>query len=199
MRNSSHSSHQHVGEGASDDSDSSNSAREDSDCVKETALRPPISPYQATTVIHTTPSPLSHIAGRQKWPEDKADNDKGELPPSLGSLPNYSIISLRSLRTSDIPSIPLPFSLIWRRRSSILVTFPLSIPGGSKIGVGCTIGIVTSFRLSSSHPLANVPLFYRCCAIGKPVWVDPYRLGGWVDHDGVRSKTEPTSCDITIG
>ena len=23
--------------------------------------------------------------------------------------------------------------------------------------------------------------------------------GGWVDHEDVRSKTEPTTCDITIG
>ena len=99
---------------------------------------------------------------------------------------------------------PFYWSIVLRRRSSsILATFPFSILGGSNIGVGCTTSTLTSFvtssRLSSSHPLANVPLFYRCCAIGKPVWLDPDRLERWVDHDGVCSKTEPTSCDITIG
>ena len=40
IRNSSHSCHRHVGEGASDDSDSSESVREDSDSEEETGLRP---------------------------------------------------------------------------------------------------------------------------------------------------------------
>ena len=41
MRNSSHSSHRHIDEGALDYSDSSDSRREDSDSDEETGLRPP--------------------------------------------------------------------------------------------------------------------------------------------------------------
>ena len=69
--------------------------------------------YQATIVLPTTPTPLSHIADRQQWTEDEADDDKGESSsPSLGSLPKCSIISLRSLfiPSSDIPSIHLSLS-----------------------------------------------------------------------------------------
>ena len=60
--------------------------------------------YQATKVLPTTPIPLSHIADRQQWTEDEADDDKGESSPSLGSLLKCSIISLRSLfiPSSDI-------------------------------------------------------------------------------------------------
>ena len=63
--------------------------------------------YQATKVIPTTPILLSHIAGRQQWTEDEADDDKGESSPSPGSLPKCSIISLRSLL------FPLPTSLLF--------------------------------------------------------------------------------------
>ena len=90
MRNSSHSSHRHVGEGALDDSDSSDSARGDSDSDEETGLMPLISPYQATRVIPTTPSPLSHVAGRQRWTEDELDDDKDESSPSPGSTDTES-------------------------------------------------------------------------------------------------------------
>ena len=102
MRNSSHSSHRHIGE------------------VPWTTLVHLIvyektqiatkTSYQATRAIPTTPGPLSHIAGRQQWTEGKADNEKGELSPSPRSLPNRSIISLRSPCSSDIPSIRLSLS-----------------------------------------------------------------------------------------
>ena len=130
------------------------------------------------------------------------------FPASLASLallpiplPNYPIISLHSLRSSDIPPIRLSFSSpIWRQRSSILVTSLLSILNGSNFGAGCTTGMlicfVTGFRLTSSRPLPNALFFDRCCAIGKPIWLDPNRLEGWVDHDGVRSKTKPRSCEL---
>ena len=102
MRNSSHSSHRHIEE------------------VPRTTLVHLIvyektqiatkTSYQAMRVIPTTPGPLSRIAGRQQWTEDEADNDKGELSPSPRSLPNRSMISLRSPRFSDIPSIHLSLS-----------------------------------------------------------------------------------------
>ena len=90
MRNSSHSSHRHVGEGALDDSDSSDSVREESDSNEETGLKPLISPYQATRVMPATPSPLSYVTGRQQWTEDEADDDKDESSPSPGSTDTES-------------------------------------------------------------------------------------------------------------
>ena len=41
--------------------------------------------YQAKKVISTTPTPLSHIAGRQQWTKDEADDDMGESSSSPGS------------------------------------------------------------------------------------------------------------------
>jgi hypothetical protein len=71
-------SHRHVGEGALDDSDSSDSDNaqkenkaEGGSSDEESGLRPLISPYHSTTVVSTTPSPLSHVAVQQQWSEDE--------------------------------------------------------------------------------------------------------------------------------
>jgi WD repeat-containing protein 24 len=87
-----HDSHRNVGEGALDDSDSSDidkgekeNKAEDGSSDEETGLRPLISPYQPTRVVPTTPSPLSHVAVQQRWSEDEEDgNEDDEAPPSPG-------------------------------------------------------------------------------------------------------------------
>ena len=139
MRNSSHSSHRHIGEVPW-------TTLVHLIVYKKTQIATKTS-YQATRVIPTTPGPLSHIAGRQQWTEDEADNDKGELSQSLGSLPNRSIMSLRFPRSSDIPSIRLSL-------------------------MGTLTSFEIGFCLSSSHSLANALVFDRCWAIEKPVWLD---------------------------
>jgi hypothetical protein len=94
-----HGSHRHVGEGALDDSDSSDGgdgpvedkADGGGSSDEESGLRPLISPYQSTRVVPTTPSPLSHIAGQQQWTEDEEDDgDDDDVSPSPGSTDTES-------------------------------------------------------------------------------------------------------------
>ncbi|EGN95979.1 hypothetical protein SERLA73DRAFT_93871 [Serpula lacrymans var. lacrymans S7.3] len=95
----SHSNLRHVGEGALDDSDSSeNDDSEDpgkdgycSNSDEETGLRPLISPYTKPTRVPTHPSPLSHIAGQEEWTDDEGeDHSEGEASPSPGSTDTES-------------------------------------------------------------------------------------------------------------
>jgi hypothetical protein len=88
-----------VGEGALDDSDSSESddgqqkgKAEGESSDEESGLRPLISPYQSTRVVPATPSPLSHVAGQQRWTEDEEDDedDNDEASPSPGSTDTES-------------------------------------------------------------------------------------------------------------
>jgi hypothetical protein len=75
----------HVGEGALDDSDSSGSVGKGGDDAilsessdEGSSLRPLISPALGPTgVIPANPSPLSRVAGQQRWTEDEADGAKG--------------------------------------------------------------------------------------------------------------------------
>jgi WD repeat-containing protein 24 len=93
-----HDSHRNVGEGALDDSDSSDidtgekeNKAKDGSSDEETGLRPLISPYQSTRVVPTTPSPLSHVAVQQRWSEDEEDgNEDDEASPSPGSTESSS-------------------------------------------------------------------------------------------------------------
>ncbi|KIM74206.1 hypothetical protein PILCRDRAFT_711720 [Piloderma croceum F 1598] len=93
-----HDSHRHVGEGALDDSDSSDSDKEQKEnkvdggsSDEESGLRPLISPYQPTRVVPTTPSPLSHVAVQQQWSEDEeGGNEDNEASPSPGSTESSS-------------------------------------------------------------------------------------------------------------
>jgi len=93
-----HDSHRHVGEGALDDSDSSDGNEEQKEdkaeggsSDEETGLRPLISPYQSTRVVPTIPSPLSHVAVQQQWSEDEEDGKEGdEASPSPGSTESSS-------------------------------------------------------------------------------------------------------------
>jgi hypothetical protein len=92
-----HDSHRHVGEGALDDSDSSDGDNEQKknkaeggSSDEETGLRPLISPYQSTRIVPTIPSPLSHVAVQQQWSEDEEDGKEDEASPSPGSTESSS-------------------------------------------------------------------------------------------------------------
>ena len=125
MKNSSHSSYRHVGEGALDDSDSSDGVQEELDSNEETGLRPSIPPYQATRAIPPTPSPLSHATGRQQWMEDEGDDEKDESSPSPGSTDTDSDggpggkSSPRKKRQSRVNSL----KKYTRNRSSTVASF----------------------------------------------------------------------------
>jgi WD repeat-containing protein 24 len=102
----SHGSHRHVGEGALDDSDSSESDRavreagEGGEALsdEESGLKPLISPYpSARVVVPATPSPLSHVAVQRQWTEDEGDGDGDDASPSPGSTDTDS----SSSRSSD--------------------------------------------------------------------------------------------------
>jgi WD repeat-containing protein 24 len=102
-----HGSHRHVGEGALDDSDSSESnhaVREageggEASSDEESGLMPLISPYlSARVVVPATPSPLSHVAVQRQWTEDEEEGygDGDEASPSPGSTDTDSSSSSSS-------------------------------------------------------------------------------------------------------
>jgi WD repeat-containing protein 24 len=80
----SHGSHRHVGEGALDDSDSSETDRAvreageggEGSSDEESGLNPLISPYlSARVVVPATPSPLSHVAVQRQWTEGEEEGN----------------------------------------------------------------------------------------------------------------------------
>ncbi|KAG5651448.1 hypothetical protein H0H81_008606 [Sphagnurus paluster] len=98
----------HVGEGALDDSDSSSASGSDGGnevnnhegfSDDESGLQPLISPNLLLSRGVPTPSPLSRVAGKQRWTEDEGEEreeeDADESSPSPGSTdtdspdPNY--------------------------------------------------------------------------------------------------------------
>lgn len=133
----SHGSHRHVGEGALDDSDSSDSDHaqdgdSESNSDEETGLKPLISPFTAGRVIPATPSPLSHVAGQQQWTEDEADDkEDDEASPSPGSTDTESSSSDggSSSRKKTRPGASRRNSLIkvkTRSRSSTVASLAVS-------------------------------------------------------------------------
>ena len=170
MRNSNHGGLRHVREVALDDSDSSESVREDSNSDEETGLRPlreSFLPHPSLCYISLTVSSRR----RMKRTTTRIITFPRVFPKPLNNFLPLSPLLRHPFYLSIVPSIVLLAYLTTEIISTCYL--PLVYSNGSNFGAGCTTGTlissVTGFRLNSSRPLANAPFFYRCCATGKPV------------------------------